>query len=302
MGSFSRAATHLHVAQPALSQQMSVLEADLGTALLLRSTRGVVPTEAGRQLYEHAQQLLQQAANARAAVAGTADQPAGQVHMGLPLSLVGPLGMPVFRAVRDAYPQIRLQIFEELSGTILEWIKNGRLALGIAIDDDNLEGLHATPVLEERLYLVVSPRNKLARRKLVSLKEVAELDLVLPTPEQGVRPRLDRALARAGLSLQRPVTEINSLTLLKQAAAEEMGATILSWPSIEFEAAQDKLAAVEIARSPITRVAALCVSATAPRTRALDAVLQVARRAIRHTVQLTPWRGVRSLDTGRAGG
>jgi LysR family nitrogen assimilation transcriptional regulator len=219
--------------------------------------------------------------------------------MGVPLSLVAPLAMPIFKAVRDTYPLIRLQIFEELSGTILEWVKNGRLALGIVFDDGNLEGLHVTPLLEERLFLVLPPKSKLARRKAVSLKEVAALDLMLPTPEQGVRPRVDRAMARAGLTLQRPVTEINSLTLMKQAAGEGLGATLLSWPSVETEVAQGRVAAVEIARPAITRVATLCVSATAPRTSALNAVLELTQRAIRQTVLRNPWRGVRSLDAGR---
>lgn len=297
MGSLSRAAGSLHVAQSALSQQVSALESDLKTPLLLRSTRGVVPTEAGRLLYQHAQQMLQQADSARAAVASCTSQPAGQVAMGVPLSLVAPLALPLFQAVRAAYPAIRLQVLEELSGTILEWIKNGRLAVGIAFDDGNLEGLLATPLLEERLFLIVPAKSRWSRRKSVSLKEVTSLDLVLPSPEQGVRPRVDSAMARAGLSIERPVTEVNSLTLLKQATAAGMGATILAWPSVQAELARGEVAAVEITRPAITRTACLCVSAAAPRTRVLDAVTAEVRRSVRDTLRTAGWRGVRSLDS-----
>jgi LysR family nitrogen assimilation transcriptional regulator len=297
MGSLSRAAGSLHVAQSALSQQVSALESDLQTPLLLRSTRGVVPTDAGRMLYQHAQQILQQAESARAAVSSCTAQPAGQVALGVPLSLVAPLALPLFQAVRAAYPAIRLQVLEELSGTILEWIKNGRLAVGIAFDDGNLEGLHATPLLEERLFLIVPPKSKLARRKSISLKDVASLDLVLPSSEQGVRSRVDGALARAGLTIARPVTEVNSLTLLRQAAAAGMGATILAWPSVQGELSRGEVAAVEITRPAITRTACLCVSASAPRTRVLDAVTAEVRRAVRDTPRAAAWRGVRSLDT-----
>lgn len=297
MGSLSRAAGSLHVAQSALSQQVSALESDLKTPLLLRSTRGVVPTEAGRLLYQHAQQMLQQADSARAAVASCTSQPAGQVAMGVPLSLVAPLALPLFQAVRAAYPAIRLQVLEELSGTILEWIKNGRLAVGIAFDDGNLEGLLATPLLEERLFLIVPAKSRWSRRKSVSLKEVTSLDLVLPSPEQGVRSRVDSAMARAGLSIERPVTEVNSLTLLKQATAAGMGATILAWPSVQAELARGEVAAVEITRPAITRTACLCVSAAAPRTRVLDAVTAEVRRSVRDTLRTAGWRGVRSLDS-----
>src|SRR6185295_1297088 len=97
--------------------------------------------EAGRLLYRHAQAILKQVDDCRAAVAAQASEPTGRVAFGMPLSLVAPLALPVFQAVRAQYPGVQLLLHEELSGTILEWIKNGRLSLGIAFDDGNLEGL-----------------------------------------------------------------------------------------------------------------------------------------------------------------
>jgi LysR family nitrogen assimilation transcriptional regulator len=253
LGSLSRAAGALHVAQSALSQHVATLEGEFGTPLLNRSARGVTPTEAGRHLYQHAQSILRQVDDTKSAVSACTSEPTGLVAFGLPLSLVAPLALPIFLAVRARYPGVKLLIHEELSGTILEWIKNGRLSLGIAFDDGNLEGLSATPLLEERLFLVVSAKSPLARRKLISLREVADLELVLPTSDQGVRDRIERAMARAGHRITRVVAEVNSLTLMKQAAGAGIGATILSWPSIEAEVAQGTVAAIDIARPAITR-------------------------------------------------
>lgn len=285
----------MHVAQSALSQHVAALESDLRADLLYRSTRGVTPTDAGRQLYQHAQAMLQQAEDAKAAVAAASSEPTGRVALGLPLSLVAPLALPIFLAVRSRYPGIQLQVMEELSGTILEWIKNGRLTLGVAFDDGNLESLAARPILEERLFLVVPPKSPLARRKLVSLREVAALDLVLPTPDQGVRSRIDKAMARAGHPVKRVVAEVNSLILMKQCAGAGIGATILSWPSIAAEVAAGQVAAVEIARPSITRVAAMCVLASAPRSHAMECVMAQAIAAVKETVARTPWRGVRFI-------
>jgi LysR family nitrogen assimilation transcriptional regulator len=296
LGSVSRAAGALHVAQSALSQQVAALEAELNTALLHRSTRGVTPTDAGRQLYQHAQAILKQSDDAKTAVAQCSSEPSGLVALGVPLSLVAPLAMPIFQAVRTQHPRIRLQILEELSGTILEWVKSGRLTLGIAFDDGNLESLAATPILEERLFLIVPPKSPLARRKVVTLRDVAELELVLPTPDQGVRSRIDRAMARSGHAIGKVVAEINSLTLIKQCTAAGIGSTILSWPSVEAEVAQGSVVAIEIARPSITRVATLCVLASAPRSRAVECVMQQTREAIRDTVRRVAWRGVRYLD------
>lgn len=295
LGSLSRAAETLHIAQSALSQQVASLESEFKTPLLLRTTRGVQPTDAGRELYLHAQVILKQAEDARTAVASCSAEPTGQVMIGVPLSLVAPLALPVFEAVRTKYPGIKLQVHEELSGTILEWVKNGRLTLGIAFDDGNLDGLIVTRFLEERLFLIVHPKSKLAKRKVVNLREIENLDLVVPSPGQGVRARVEGAMARAGLSLRRVVAEANSLTLLKQAAAAGIGATILSWPSVDPEVTQGQLVAIEIVHPSLTRVAAMCLPVATPRTRALECVLAVAAEAVQNTVRRASWRGVRFL-------
>jgi LysR family nitrogen assimilation transcriptional regulator len=295
LGSLSRAAGTLHIAQSALSQHVAALESEMQAPLLERSSRGVLPTECGRLLYQHAQLMLQQAAEARAAVKAASAAPTGDVRMGLPLSLVPALGLPILTGVRSAYPAIRLQILEELSGTILEWVKSGRLALGIAFDDGNLEGLQTLPLLEERLFLVTSPRSPHARRKTIAVRELAGLDFVLPTLGQGVRARVDRALVEAKLAPARVVAEVDSHTVMKQAAATGMGATILSWTSVEAEVGRGELVAVEIVRPAITRTAHVCVQAAAPPTRATVCVRSELMAAVRAAVQRPSWRGVRYL-------
>lgn len=294
LGSLSRAAGVLHVAQSALSHQVAALEDEFKIMLLHRNARGVSPTESGLHLYRYARTILKQADDAHEAVSGCSAEPGGQVSVGIPLSLAAPLALPIFNEVRTRHPSIRLQVYEELSGTILEWVKSGRLMLGVVFDDGNLEGLETVRVMEERLFLVVHPRSRLARRKLITLRELQGVELVLPELEQGVRQRVERAMLRAGLSPPVIVAEMNSLTLMKQAVAADLGSTVLPWPSIETEVQQKKLAVVEITRPAITRVAAVCCTSNAPRMRATDCVLTAAVAAIRHVVRNSPWRGVRS--------
>ncbi len=300
MGSLSRASGVLHVAQSALSQQVAALEGGLNCTLLERSTRGVSPTPAGRELYRHAQAILKQAEDAKAAVASCSSEPTGQVIIGVPLSLVAPLAMPLFEAVRSRYPGIKLVIHEELSGTILEWVKSGRLTLGIAFDDGNLEGLETTPLLEERLYLVVHPGSALARRKVVALKELAALDLVLPGRDHGVRDRVERALLQAGLPPPRVIAEMNSLTMMKQAVRSKLGATILGWASVQPDLADRQLHAVEIVRPAIARTALMCHAAASAMTRSTVLARAEAVAAVEAVMQRASWRGVRLLDTRSA--
>ena len=87
VGSLSRASQSLHVVQPALSQQISRLEDELGVKLLARSVRGVTPTEIGSAVYRHAQLILKQV-DATRLIAQQADSgPAGPVAIGLPWTL-----------------------------------------------------------------------------------------------------------------------------------------------------------------------------------------------------------------------
>lgn len=297
LGSLSRAAGDVHIAQSALSQHVATLEREFNTPLLLRSARGVVPTEAGKQLYRHAQLLLQQAEQARASVSNCTSEPSGPVSFGMPLSLAAKLAYPIFDAVWQQHPLVRLQVHEGASGTILEWIKSGRLSLGLAFDDGNLDGLDATPVMEERLFLVLSPRSPLSRRKVVSLAEVQQLSLVMPMPGQGVRPCLERAMVREGMVLSQVVAEANSLHLLKQAVESGLAHTVLGWSSVADEIAAGKLAAVQIVRPSVQLTSALCMPATSAWTQTATRVRGAVIEALRQTIARARWRGVRFVPT-----
>ena len=285
----------MHIAQSALSQHVASLERELKTPLLIRSARGVAPTEAGKQLYRHAQLMLQQAEHARASVQNCSSEPSGPVSFGLPLSLAVEFAFPVFESVWLQYPLVRLQLQEGVSGTILDWVKNGRLSLGVTFDHGNLDDLDALPVLEERLFLVVSPRSPLARRKIITLAEIEQIELLMPMPGQGVRPRIEQAMVREGLVLSRVIGEANSLTLLKQGAAAGVAPTILGWSCVAREVHQGVLATVEIVRPSVTRTAVICMLPAGHNSQTASKVRSCAAEAIRLAVARSKWRGVRSL-------
>ena len=94
LGSLSRAATSLHVAQPALSQQIAKLEAQVKGQLLNRSSKGVTVTPAGQELYRFAVSILRQVNDAKSAIQDTAAMPAGRVALAFPLSLTAALALP----------------------------------------------------------------------------------------------------------------------------------------------------------------------------------------------------------------
>jgi LysR family nitrogen assimilation transcriptional regulator len=153
-GSLSRAALVLHVAQPALTQQLRQLEEELGTPLMHRSAQGVQSTDAGKVFYEHAQAILKQVADAKSAVTQSTTRPSGSVTLGLPHSISGALALPLLMAARASYPEITLQLTEELSGSLAEQLKSGRINLAVLFDDGQLAPFACSPLIEEELMFI----------------------------------------------------------------------------------------------------------------------------------------------------
>ncbi len=230
LGSISRAALDLDLVQSALSQQISRLEGELSTRLLQRTTKGVTPTEAGMAFFREAQLALRHAEQAgRAALEARLT---GTVSVGLAPTTAAVLGLPLLRAMRERYPDVRLHMVESLSGHLTHMLNARQLDLAVLFDTDAARRWSVTPLLEEKLYLIRSRRGLPAKAGAsVSIAELADMPLILPTGPHGLRSTLDAAFARAGI---RPVlaAEIDSLALLMDAVDAGLGATLQPWAAV----------------------------------------------------------------------
>jgi LysR family transcriptional regulator, nitrogen assimilation regulatory protein len=203
LGSFSKAARVLDIAQPALSRQVRLLETDLRETLLLRNGRGVALTPSGRRLFEHGVQILQQVAQARADLGAQRDAPVGQVTIGLPPSIGRRLTQPLIEAFRAQMPQARVTIVEGLSAHIAEWIASGRADLGLIYNPEPSPALEITPLLREPLCLV-QPRqrgSKKAPPATVALRDLAGVPLIVPERHQSLRRLLESQATLCGVPL-----------------------------------------------------------------------------------------------------
>ena len=115
IGSLTQAAEVLYIAQPALSQQLATLEGEVRQQLLVRTKRGVTPTEAGKVLYRHAQIILRQCEQARVDMDAAGCGLSGQVSVGLaPGTAASALALPLLRAVRARHPGVLLYLIHSL--------------------------------------------------------------------------------------------------------------------------------------------------------------------------------------------
>ncbi len=149
LGSFTKAAIALDVAQPALSRQVRLLEVELRQNLLTRNGRGAVATEAGKLLLEHGRGILHQVQRAREELGRVRGALAGRVAVGLPPSVAKVLAVPLIREFRQRMPDATLSISESLSVGMQESLASGRLDIALLYNAAPSPDIELTPLLEE---------------------------------------------------------------------------------------------------------------------------------------------------------
>ena len=257
LGSMSRAALDLDLVQSALSQQISRLEGELATRLLQRSSKGATPTEAGLAFFREAQLALRHAE--QAARAARQSRLSGSVSVGLAPTTASVLGLPLMRAMRERYPDVRLHMVESLSGHLATMLNARQLDLAVLFDTDGARRWSVTPLLEEKLFLIRSQR-ALARPPAgpIRVAQLKELPLILPTGSHGLRSTLEAAFKRARIQ-PTLVAEIDSLAMLMEAVDAGLGCTLQPWAAVgRFADAASRFHLAEIADPLVRRHNVLC--------------------------------------------
>jgi LysR family nitrogen assimilation transcriptional regulator len=277
-GSLNKAAEQVCVAQPALSQQLATLEAEFGIPLLLRSSKGVTPTDAGMTLYRHARNIMKQLELTRSDVRNAGISVSGTVAVGLHTSVATVVAMPLVRATRAAYPDIRLQLFESMSGYIGEMLANCRLDFAILYRDSDSRAVELEPLTQESLCLIGQPgmTSVPEGQETVALKALDGLPLVLPSGAHGLRLLIERTFAQAGIAMN-VVADLDSMPCLLGAAQEGLACTIL--PASTPIALGITTPSWRIAPE-IWRTLSLCWPRSVPRTPAANAVEKLLREIV----------------------
>jgi LysR family transcriptional regulator, nitrogen assimilation regulatory protein len=230
LGSFTRAAIALNIAQPALSRQVRLLEVELRQTLLSRNGRGATPTEAGQMLLEHGRGILHQVARAREELARARGGLAGRVALGLPPSVARVLTVPLTRAFRAQLPQAQLSISEGLSTAMQEGLLSGRLDIAMLYNTQSAQGLEISQLTSEELLLVQARPPGLPEDpppSPISLREVAALPLVIPSRPNAIRMYVESEMAALGC---RPsiALEIDGISAILDLVEDGAGCAILS--------------------------------------------------------------------------
>ena len=268
-GSFSRAATTIHVAQPALSQQIAELEELLGVQLLHRSARGVRPTVAGDALYREALAMLRQMERIPDIVRSAGGEAQGIVSVGMSSTLASTMAGALMDACKQALPLVSLRFITSDSLELRSRIDDQTLDLAIVFEDVPTPGYARKSLFRQRLFLIRRKRTPRSPAS-ITLQEMAALPLILPSAPNVLRGLIDRVFAEAGLS-PNIATETDVFSGMMSAIHAGLGNAIL--PKGDFSDVPGHTAVLPLLIEPPLYLTANVVSSIeAPLTRAGEAV------------------------------
>lgn len=225
-GHVGRAAERLSLSQPALSQQIRLLEHSLDVSLFERSSKRLLPTLAAHTLYNHAVPLLEGMQRARDALRNFKGQSQRTLAIGVMQTVHSSLVPQMLEQVRKAQPHLVVQIYELSAMEIERRLLNGSLDIGISYLPPRQPGLHGLLLYEDELKVVIPANHSLREFRKVSVSQAAELPMLLLGEEFQVRQIWQTQLANLG---RRPhvQAELNNMSGILDSLAHMKLATVL---------------------------------------------------------------------------
>lgn len=293
-GSLAKASRQLFIAQPALSQQMARLEEEVGKPLLVRSSKGVTPTENGSALYHHAKFMLRQLDQAVSVARQDTAALSGRVTLGLAPTTNCQIGLPLIRYLRGKLPGVMVNVVEGLSGHLEHMTRVGQLDLAILFSQKAAAELSVEPLLEEDLFVILPAASTLVPpgRTSLTMAEVAALPLILPSPGHGLRRRIALEFDRANVAID-PVAEIDSLPLLMHCLADGMGVTMKPMAAIHALDSPAHWRTLPIVDAQLSRTNYLYALPPQKLSPCASVVRDELKLLVRRLVESGQWQGVR---------
>ncbi|HXC09209.1 MAG TPA: LysR family transcriptional regulator [Steroidobacteraceae bacterium] len=286
LGSFTRAASFLSVVQPALSRQVRQLEVELGQNLFDRNGRGVVLTDAGSRLLEHTRGILMQVGRARQELEEQKNGDSGHFVLGLPPSLGRSVTVPLVKAFGQRLPNASLATVEGLSAYMLEWLNVGRVDCALVYNAPASPTVDLSPLLDDQLFLIGPRAAKAARkvRKSVTLAEIADYPLIIPSRPHSIRMSVENALAGVDRKI-RVAHEIECIPAVIDLVRQGHGFAVLPFNAVKSTPWGDEVSVKPIVAPVLKTSLALATSAHRPKSPLMRKAIEVIRDIVRHEIR-----------------
>ncbi len=231
--SFSAAAKALFISQPSLSQQILLLEKELGVPLFVRHSRSVTLTEAGEQFVSAARRILNEVEQLSENIKKYSVLEMGTLRIGM-LWIAGYLRLP--RVITDyhrLFPGIRYQLHVEGSNTLLSMLDSRQINAAFVIGSDTLsarEEYDCHKLMDDYYVAVMSREHPLAGRSLLSISDLDGMDILMPSKASAFRRDIEQVFSDRHIA-PNVIGETSQSDIVMQLASQNLAVGFFS-PSI----------------------------------------------------------------------
>jgi len=249
--SFSRAATELHLTQPAISMQVQQLEAEVGLPLYEQMGRRLDITPAGREIMACARALTQRLREAEELLA--AMQGAGGGEISISAVSTAKYHVPMLLAeFRRKHPEVRVRLSVSNREQVVRDLTENSVDLAIMGTPPRGLDTIAVPFARHPIAIIAAPGHALARRRRLPLARLADETFLIRERGSGTRSAMERVFRERRFH-PRETIEMSSNETIKQAVMAGMGVSFLSLHTVGLEVAASRLAVLEVAGTPVMR-------------------------------------------------
>jgi DNA-binding transcriptional LysR family regulator len=243
--SFTRAADHLHMTQPTVSQQLAMLEAQIGVALIERDTRRLRLTPAGQALLPYAERLLmlsEEALEATRSAAGLSDR---TLRIGVGHTLAIYLLPGLLRRYQAEYPGHPMRIQVGNTEQLLALVASDAVELVLVGSPAEHPGIGVTPFMHDHLVVIVAPGDPWAKRTEVDLDELRQRTLLTREPGSALHASVERLLGTSFLAGE-SVIQLGETEAIKRSVEAELGVALIQGIAVEREVTAGTLCALRL--------------------------------------------------------
>lgn len=270
LGSITRAAAGVGIAQPALSRHVRAIEDELGVQLLVRLPRGVRLTGAGRQFLERCRRVMREFDRARDEVQADRQVLRGRVVVGLSPT-ISALLLPgsVERAARQ-FPHVTLKIVEGFSTLLYDGLLTGRMDVAVLTNPPPSRALSFTPLISEPIVVLTPPQQR-GMRRFYTLTELSSTPVIV---SERIRAIVEEQIGRHGARLNVAV-EVDAIEAIRRLLLRGIGPAIMPVSTFHDDISAGNIAAFQIADINVSRILVLARPAQRHASAAVEEVAQV---------------------------
>jgi len=269
---FGRAAQACRVSQPTLSGQLLKLEQQLGVTLFERNNRRVSITPVGEKILEHARRSLEEAGLVESVAKTSRDQLVGPLKLGVIPTLAPYLIPLILGPLREAYPRMTIELWEDVTVSLLERLRSQRLdaaLLATAIPESDLTSV---ALFDEPFLAALPSSHRLASRKKIDVGDLAD-DLLVLADGHCLAGQAREACGRRGDALRQRALQAASLETLANLVAAGYGTTLA--PQLAASSMERRGVVLRPLMGKASRTIRLASRPTFPRPKALQALAKV---------------------------